>query len=119
VLVQQINKIPNNTFDLAYKYFSILSVLNELGLVKRDLQLLAYACSQEQNISDVKKVFIKEYNTSLATVGNIISKLYKLKVLRKEKKEVIINPAIVLDFNEDIMLVIKYIHNKENNEDNR
>jgi len=124
VLVQQINKTPKNNFDLAYKYFSILSALNDLGLVKRDLQLLSYAVSLEKDISDIKTDFIKEYDTSLATIGNVISKLYKLRVLVKDKRVVKINPAIGLDFNNDFMLVIKFIHNKEednnnNNEDNR
>lgn len=120
MLVQQINKTPDSTFDLAYKYFSILSVLNDLGLVKRDLQLLAYSVSLEKDISDIKNDFIKEYNTSLATVGNVISKLYKLRVLRKEKRIVKVNPAIVLDFNKDFMLAIKFVHKKKtNNEDNR
>ena len=120
MLVQQINKTPKNNFDLAYKYFSILSALNDLGLVKRDLQLLSYAVSLEKDISDIKTDFIKEYDTSLATIGNVISKLYKLRVLVKDKRVVKINPSIGLDFNNDFMLVIKFIHNKEeDNEDNR
>lgn len=121
-IVQKINSSPKNAFELAYKYFSIISVLNELGLVKRDLQLLAYAVSQEKNVSDVKIDFVKNYATSLATVGNIISKLYKLSILKKEKRVVKINPAIVLDFSNDLMLGITFKHDNtksDDHEDNR
>ena len=108
MLIQKIKHTPEDSFDLAYKYFSILSTINEMGLVKRDLQLLAYAVSQEKDVSDVKQEFVKIYNTSMPTVGNIISKLYKLNVLKKEKRVVKINPAIILDFKEDLLLGIKF-----------
>ena len=71
--VQKLNTKIEGPYELAYKYFSILSVLNDLGLVQRDLQLLAYSIEQSSLVSEVKKDFVKKYGTSMATVGNIIS----------------------------------------------
>lgn len=113
MIVQKINTPISDSYDMAYKYFSILSVLNSLELVKRDTQLLAFAASQQKDVSEVKAEFVKKFSTSMATVGNIISKLYKLNVLEKHKRVVKINPMLMIDFNSDIGLGIKLIHNNE------
>ena len=95
---------------LAFKYFSILSVLNDMNMVKRDIQLLAYAVSENKDVSEIKEEFIEKFSTSKATVGNIISKLYKLNVLKKNKRVVSVNPLLLLDFSTDMLLATTIRH---------
>lgn len=113
MLVQKINIKVEDSFNMAYKYFSVLSILNNIPLVKRDIQLLSYAISEEKTISDIKGEFIDKFGTSYATVGNIISKLYKLKILEKENKEVRVNPHILIDFNKNLLLVVSLKHEED------
>lgn len=108
--IQKINTKVKGRYELAYKYFFMISTINDLELVKRDVQLLAYSIAENKPVSDVKKDFVKNYNSSMATVGNIISKLYKLNVLKKDKRTITINPAFLFDFSNDLGLGIKFSH---------
>jgi len=110
MIVQKINTKITSSFDLAYKYFFILSTLNSLELVKRDVQLLAYAISQNKDVSEIKAEFVEKFGTSMATVGNIISKLYKLNILEKHKRVVKINPVFLFDYNSDLALALTFKH---------
>jgi hypothetical protein len=110
VVIQKLNSGVDNEFTMAYKYFTILSALNDLDLVKRDVQLLAYAASEKKPISDIKEQFVKKFGTSLATVGNIISKLYKRKILVKDKRIVTITPVLLINFNNNLVLNITLKH---------
>lgn len=110
MIIQKINTKIKDKYDLAYKYFFILSVVNDLDLVKRDVQLLSYAISEDKNVSEVKEEFIEKFNTSMATVGNIISKLYRLKILKKHKRVVKIQPVFLIDFNKDLALALVFKH---------
>lgn len=110
MIVQKINIDVKDAYEMSFKYFSILSILNGMNLVKRDVQLLSYAISQDKPISAVKKEFVKKFGTSMATVNNIISKLYKLNILKKHKRVVKINPILLLDFNSDLMMGISLKH---------
>lgn len=105
-IVQKLSSNIHNDFEMAYKYYMILSELNDLDLVKRDLQLLAYAASEKKPISDIKEEFVEKFGTSIATVGNIISKLYRKRMLVKNKRLVTILPVLQLDFKRDLMLNI-------------
>lgn len=111
MIVQKLNSKVDGPFELACKYFNVLSILNDLHLVKRDVQLLAYSIEKEATVSEVKKEFVKEFKTSMATVGNIISKLYALKILVKDKRVVTINPVLLFDFKEDLGMVITFKNN--------
>jgi len=117
MIVQKINTIITDAEDLAFRYFSILSVVNDfsykgkkMDLVKRDCQLLALAVSTNKDVSEVKEEFVEKFGSSMATVGNIISKLYKLNILKKDKRIVRINPVLLLDFNSDLALQIVMKH---------
>lgn len=110
MVVQKINRQIEDSFDLAFKYFTILSTINDLGMVKRDIQLISYAISENKHVSDIKIKFIEKFGTSMATVGNIISKLYHLNVLKKEKRVIKINPLLLFDFECDLALQIIFKH---------
>lgn len=106
MIVQKINTKVADSEELAFKYFSILSTINDMHLVKRDVQLIAYAISQNKPVSAVKLEFVEKFGTSMATVGNIISKLYKLNVLKKRRRVVSINPKLLFDFESSLALQI-------------
>ena len=87
----------------AEKYFQMISIVNDLTLTERDVQFVAFL-AVEKEIQ--KKVFCEKYGTSMATVGNIIHKLKKLQILRKENGKLLIHSSLSLDFNNDVTLNI-------------
>jgi hypothetical protein len=110
-IIQKIKTIGNDNFALAEKYYSILSVINNLKLTQRELQLVSFIAVRG-NISygNIRKEFCERYNSTGPTINNIISKLKKSKVIIKEGSKTRINPLIMLDFNKEILLQISLIH---------
>lgn len=110
-IVQKLQFPVEGPLKMAERYISVISVFNELELAPREIQLLAYTAVNGNIGSDrAKEDFVKIYGSSLATVGNIISRLtnHRMKLLiKEEKRKVVINPALMLDFkSETISLVI-------------
>ena len=54
----------------------------------------------------VKEEFCKEFNTSNATINNLVSRLKQLGILIKDDGKIKILPAIQLDFSKNIVLQI-------------
>ena len=111
VLVQKIKRVESRFF-MAYKYYGVISVINGIDLTNKELQLIAYI-GINGNISSIrnKENFCKEFNSSIATVNNMISRLKKYSMLIKKDGRVVIHPAISLDFNKEIILNIS-LNNK-------
>jgi hypothetical protein len=108
MIVQKLKKKDENEFNMAKRYYSIVSVVNDLGLTEREIQLISFAAIKG-NISDYKfrDEFCREYNTTTATINNIVSKLKKLKIFLKKTGEIVVNPVIMLDFKKELLLEIK------------
>jgi predicted transcriptional regulator len=104
IVVQDIISLSN----VVEKYYSILSVLNELGLTPRDIQLLGFIVAKGALVD--KKEFYSLYGTTSATMNNSVSKLKKLGMLVKNNKEIVINPLICPKFDNgiDLHLHLKY-----------
>lgn len=113
IVLQKLRKLESSNFDIAVKYYSLISVVNNLGLTEREIQLVAFV-SVKGNISNdnVREEFVKKFNTSKPTINNIISKLKKLNIFVKENGKVKVNPLIVVDFTKDIVLQISISHEK-------
>lgn len=111
IIVQKLKKVEPDNFVLAQKYYSILSILNNLGLTEREIQLVAFTAIKG-NISykHLREEFCKKYNTSSPTINNIISKLKKMQMFIKDGGKVKVNPVIILKFNNDIKLEINLTH---------
>ena len=111
IVIQRLKKQVNNDLLLAEKYYSILSVINNLKLTEREIQLIAFT-SIKGNITyaNVREEFCKLHKTTSPTINNIISKLKKHGIFIKEAGKVKVNPRIVLDFKNDITLDIKIVH---------
>lgn len=106
-IVQKIKNISENQYERAYRYYAILSIINDLQLTKKELEVIAFT-SREGNISDykIKNKFYDEFGGSSFSLTNTIASLKKKKLLLKEKTLIFINPIISLDFKEELNIVI-------------
>jgi hypothetical protein len=101
----------NDEFDHAEKYYGIISILNNLNLAPREIQLVAFtAIKGNITYGNARSEFCERYGSTTATIGNIICKLRKAHILIKEKGMVRVNPQIVLPFNNNLILQISLNH---------
>jgi hypothetical protein len=85
--------------------------VNNLNLTEREIQLVAFtAIKGNISYANNRQEFCSKYNSSEATIYNIISKLKKIGVLIKEGNKVKVNPVISLDFESNLVLEIKLNH---------
>ena len=115
IVVQRLKKDVNTDMELAMKYYSILSAINNLHLTEREIQLISFtAIKGNITYANVREEFCKTYNSTSPTINNIISKLKKIGIFVKENGKVKINPVIVIDFKKDLTLDIKLVHGETN-----
>lgn len=113
VILQKIRKHQKDEYALAEKYYGILSVLNNLKLTEREIQLVAYtAVKGNITLANARDGFCRRYGSSFPTIHNIISKLKKKGIFVKENGRVKVNPQILLEFNNGIVLEI-HLENDE------
>lgn len=113
-IVQQLQSTQVNEYALAEKYYSILSAINNLHLTKREIELVAFtAVKGSISYANHRTEFCEKYNTTTATINNIVSKLKKVSVFVKEDGKIQVNPIIVVDFKKNLNLLIKIIHEEE------
>jgi|SaaInlV_120m_DNA_3_1039746.scaffolds.fasta_scaffold07110_7 hypothetical protein len=111
IVVQTVKKSLGNEYELAEKYYSILSALNNLSLTKREIELIAFtAIKGNISYANTRTEFCREYKTTTATINNIVSKLKKMEIFKKYDKKISINPAIVVDFKKNLNLILKLEH---------
>ena len=106
-IVQQLQTPAQvNEYALAEKYYSILSAIN-----KREIELVAFtAVKGSISYANHRTEFCERYNTTTATINNIVSKLKKQFIFLKNDGKIEVNPVIVLDFKKNLNLVIKLTH---------
>ena len=111
IIGQKLKRSLADSYVIAEKYYTFLSIVNDLHLTEREVQLVAFA-AVKGNISyaNNRQEFCSKYNSSEATIYNIISKLKKVGVLIKSGNKVKVNPVISLDFDSDLLLEIKLTH---------
>ena len=111
MIVQSLKKVVDTDIQLAEKYYSILFTINNLHLTEREIQLVAFtAIKGNITYANVREEFCKTYNSTSPTINNIVSKLKRLGIFIKENSKVKINPKISIDFQKDLMLNIKLVH---------
>lgn len=109
-VVQKLRVKDEDVFVIAEKYYSILSVINNLKLTEREIQLIAFtAVRGNMSYKYIREEFCEKHNTSHPTINNIISKLKKMSIFIKDGgKKVKVNPVILLPFSDaNIALEIK------------
>lgn len=118
-VVQSLAKKHTDKYKLAQKYYSLLSALNNLKLTEREIQLIAYtAIKGTITYANARTEFCEMYNTTTATINNIVSKLKKVGIFIKEDGKVKVNPVIVLDFEKHINLFIQLQHEEDRQDSN-
>jgi DNA-binding MarR family transcriptional regulator len=111
MVVQKLKRSVENNLSLAEKYYSVLSAVNNLKLTQREIQLMAFtAISGNMSYKHIREEFCKKHDTTSATINNIISKLKRMGVLVKNGSKIKVNPVILLDFSNNIMLEVKLFH---------
>lgn len=108
---QRLGQTLPDDMAIAEKYYKLLSTLNNLQLTQREIELIAFTAIRG-NISyaNIRKEFCEKYGSSSATINNMISKLKKIGVFLKDGTKVKVNPAIVLNFENNIVLQITLKH---------
>lgn len=108
IIIQKLRKQEKDVLSVARRYYSILSAVNDLRLTEREIQLIAFtAIKGNISYSTNREEFCKLYNSSSPTINNIISKLKKIGVLVKDTSKIKVNPKILLNFENDIILETK------------
>jgi TATA-box binding protein (TBP) (component of TFIID and TFIIIB) len=111
MIVQRLKKDVSTDIQLAEKYYSILSAINNLHLTEREIQLISFtAIKGNITYANVREEFCKTYNSTSPSINNIISKLKKIGIFIKENGKVKVNPVITIDFKKDLTLEIKLVH---------
>lgn len=117
--VQKLSKDSRNRLELAQKYYSVISALNNLSLTEREIQLIAFSAVRGSiSFARVREEFCQTYNSSVPTINNMVSKLKKSFVLIKQGKQIVVNPRIALDFSKPLVLQITLTLNENANINN-
>lgn len=111
IIGQKIKRSFVDSYVVAEKYYMFLSIVNDLRLTEREVQLVAFtAIKGNISYANNRQEFCEKYKSSEATIYNMVSKLKKIGVLVKDGNKVKVNPVISLDFESDIFLEIKLNH---------
>ena len=105
VIVKTIKKSFDDKIKAGITWFRFISAVNDIQLTKRELELLSFI-NLRGTISSLqsKEEFCKIFESSIATVSNMTSRLLKKKLLIKEKSKTKINPALKVDFSHDFVV---------------
>ena len=115
MIVQKLKRDVSTDMELAEKYYSILSAINNLHLTEREIQLIAFtAIKGNITFANVREEFCKTYKSTSPTINNIVSKLKRFGIFIKENGKVKVNPIISIDFKKDLTLDIKLVHEEAN-----
>jgi hypothetical protein len=108
---QTLKKTLEDSYLLAEKYYMMISVINNLNLTTREVQLVAFTAIRGNiTYGNVRLDFCDKFKTTAPTIGNMVCKLSKMHIFVKEKGMVKVNPKIVLDFTKDVKLEINLVH---------
>lgn len=107
ITYQKLGRGFKDKYALALKYYEILSIINDLKMTERETQLVAYTAVRGNiTFGNIRDDFCREFNSSIATVNNIVSRMKEIGVMMKVDGKNVINPAILVNFEEDIVLQI-------------
>lgn len=114
-IVQKIKKQETDVLNQAIKYYSIICLVNNIKLGRRKLELLAFTAINGTISSKVAKdLFCRTFNSSVASINNMVPELVSLGLLELVNGEYRVNKLISIDFtNRDIALEIKLIKKPE------
>jgi len=119
MILQRLNSPVESSLQLAEKYYSVISAINDLKLTPREIQLIAFTSIRgNMSYTNIREEFCEMYSTSSPTINNIISKLKKKGILVKDKGKIKVHPIIALDFKNDVKLEILFIYGDNKKDSN-
>lgn len=117
VAVQKIRKEYESQIETAVKYYSIVSILNDLKLSHKLLQLLAFTAIRGTITPKPARLeFIEMFDSSLPSLENMKGELYRKGLLVKVKEMYRVNPLILPDFSQEMLIVQLNLEIKEKEE---
>lgn len=100
----------SSDMEKAIKYYSILSLLNNLSLTRKQVELLAFTSVRGTITSpSARQEFVQTFQSSLASLENTKNKLKRGGWLVEIDKKYRVNPRVNLDFSKDIVLQINLL----------
>lgn len=107
--VQKLKPTIDSEFEAAKRYYSIISILNNLNLKPIELNLLAHmAVKGSISNTNNKELFCQTFKSTKASVNNVIYFLTKRGLLHKVENKVKIIPQISLNFKEPVVIKITF-----------
>lgn len=121
VIVQTIRKRTKDNIDSGIIYYTMLFSLNpSLHLAKKHIELIAYINNRGTiSTPGARDEFCERFNTTVATISNMVSTLTKKKVLIKEFRKTKLTPALRIDFNKDIVVRLYINKDEQSNTDKK
>lgn len=111
-MIQKIKKKYPTPIDVGIRYYSILSILNNLHLTEREVQLLAFTAVRGTISSGgAKDSFYNMFGSTKASLSNMIGSMSKRKLLVKTENRIVVNPVLALNF--DSILALNIILSSE------
>lgn len=105
IIIQTIRKKYNNKIEAGIAYYTFVTAVNNIKLAPRLIQLLAFINYRGTiSSSSARKDFCTMFGSSEATISNMVSELFPLKLLVKEKLKTKINPALRIDFDKQVVI---------------
>ncbi len=93
----RIKKKYDTKLDVAIKYYSILSVLNNLGWKPLDIKILAFTAIEGSLSSGGKREkFCEMFGSTKNTLYNYTSPLEKAGFLVRKDKKIVLHPQLTL-----------------------
>lgn len=105
ILVKTIRKKFTDKITAGMTWFTFITTMNGIRLTTRQLQLMAFINARGTiSSTSARSEFCKLFDSSSATIGNMVSELTKLKLLYKDKGKTKVNPSLRVDFNKDFVI---------------
>lgn len=107
IVAQKLQKSYESPLKKALAYYALISALYGLKLQKKEIELLAFT-SLRGTITPLpaREEFVKQFGSSMATIQNMKSKLFKMGLLVKDGEMYRVTPSIALQFDKEIILKI-------------
>lgn len=112
--IQKIVRNEREMIDIAFKYYSIMSILHNLNLPVRQTQLLAFTAIRGTITPlSAREDFISMFGSSLNSIENMKGILHKQGLLIIQGKMYKVNPNICPDFSQEKFIFQIHINKTE------
>lgn len=110
----RIKKKYDNSLDLAIKWYSIISILNNFKWTPLEIKLIAFtAVKGDISSGGRKEAFCELTQTTKSSIANMISKLSSKNIFIKDNGKTKLTPFLVINFEGDILSQFLLEHVRE------